>query len=46
MTWELFWRIVLVGVVAAFAIMSVLVTVLGARDIGKLLKGLKEDEEE
>ena len=46
MTWELFWQIVLVGVVAAFAVMSVLVTVLGARDIRKLLTGLKEEDEE
>ena len=46
MTWELFWKIVLIGVVSAFALMSVLVTVLGARDIRKLLKRLKDDEEQ
>lgn len=46
MTWELFWQIVLVAVVSAFAVMSVLVTVLGARDIKRLLKGLKDDDKE
>ena len=45
MTWELLWKIVLIVVLAAFAIMAVLVTVFGARDIRKLLKGLRDDDD-
>ena len=43
MSWELLWKIVLIGVVGLFALMAVLVTVLGARDIRKLLRGLREE---
>lgn len=46
MTWELFWKIVLIGVVSAFAIMAVLVTVLGGRDVRKLLVKLREEKDE
>lgn len=43
MTWMLFWKIMFVLVMAVFAVMSILVTVLGARDIRRLLSGLKDD---
>ena len=46
MTWELLWKIVLIGVLGIFSVMAVLVTVFGARDIRELLRGLKEDERE
>lgn len=44
MSWELLWKVVLVAVVGLFALMAILVTVLGARDIRKLLRGLREEE--
>jgi hypothetical protein len=46
MSWELLWKIVLIGVVGAFSLMAVLVTILGARDIRKLIKKLRDEEEE
>ncbi len=42
MTWMLFWKILFIAVMAVFTVMSVLVTVLGARDIRRLLAGLRE----
>ena len=45
MNWELIWKVVFVSVLAMFAVMSVLVTVLGARDIQRLLKGLREQDD-
>lgn len=46
MTWELVWKIVFCGFLIAFAVMSLFVTVLGARDVKRLLKSLREDEPE
>lgn len=46
MSWELLWKIVLIGVVGAFSLMAVLVTILGARDIRNLIKKLRDEEEE
>ncbi|NNE90147.1 MAG: hypothetical protein HKN23_00725 [Verrucomicrobiales bacterium] len=46
MTWQLFWQIFLFGVLGIFAVMAVLVTILGARDIRKLIRGLKENDED
>lgn len=45
MSWELFWKIVLVTVVSAFAVMSVLVTILGGRDVRRLLQKLRDEKE-
>ncbi|MEQ9410808.1 MAG: hypothetical protein RIK87_24060 [Fuerstiella sp.] len=42
MNWELIWKVVFIAVVSVFAVMSVLVTVLGAKDIRRLLKHLKD----
>ena len=42
--WIVLWKIVLLGTLAAFSIMAVLVTIGGAFDIVKLLKRLREDE--
>jgi hypothetical protein len=43
MTWLLLWKVMFVTVALAFAIMSCLVTVLGARDIKKLLTALGKE---
>lgn len=40
MTWMLLWKVMFVVVMLVFAVMATLVTVLGARDIRKLLKAL------
>lgn len=42
MNWELIWKVVFIGVVVVFAMMSVLVTVLGAKDIKRLLQHLSD----
>ena len=44
MTWELIWKAVFIGFLAAFAGMSVFVTILGARDIKQLLTDLRNQE--
>ena len=46
MTWELIWKLVFVIVLVTFAVMSVVVTVLGARDIKRLLQHLRDEEEQ
>ncbi len=40
MNWMLFWKIVFVAVLSLFAVMTVLTTIYGARDVRKLLKEL------
>lgn len=45
MTWMLFWKIVFVAVLAIFAVMTVLTTIYGARDVRKLLRDLDEEQE-
>lgn len=45
MTWMLFWQILFIAVMVVFTLMSVMVTVLGARDIRRLLAGLRDDAE-
>lgn len=45
MTWELIWKIVFIFVLSAFGVMSVLVTILGARDIKRLLKQLRDQDD-
>jgi hypothetical protein len=42
MTWILFWKSILILAFAIFAVMAVFVTVLGARDIRKLLTALRD----
>ena len=44
MTWILFWKIVFIFVVIAFALMAVLTTILGAKDIRSLFRHLQSDE--
>ena len=44
MPWELVWKIVFIGFLATFAIMSVFVTILGARDIRRLLERLRNQQ--
>ena len=44
MPWELIWKIVFLGFLATFAVMSVFVTILGARDIRRLLERLRSQQ--
>ena len=44
--WILLWKIVLIGGVTLFAILAVVVTIGGARDVAKLLRQLKSNSEE
>lgn len=46
MTWIVLWKVMFVVVMLVFAVMACLVTVLGAKDIRKLLKALGEDEKQ
>ena len=46
MTWILFWKIILILALAAFAVMVVLVTIFGARDIKRLLAALGHLEDD
>jgi len=45
-SWSIFWKIVFFLGVGMFAILSVLVIVGGAIDVGKLIRRLKRDAEE
>ena len=45
MTWMLFWKILFIAVMAVFALMAVLVTILGARDVRRLIAGLRDGDE-
>jgi len=45
-SWSIFWKIVFFIGVGMFAILSLLVIVGGAFDVGKLLRRLKRDAEE
>ena len=45
MTWEFIWQIVFIASLILFAVMSVLVTVLGARDIRRLLQRLRRQSD-
>ena len=48
MNWRFLWEVCLVGALSLFAIMSIVVTIGGAKDIRRLLRRLektnKEDE--
>jgi hypothetical protein len=46
MSWELIWKTIFIFILCAFAVMAVVTTVLGARDVKDLLRDLKEDEEQ
>ena len=46
MSWMLFWKIVFLAVLSLFAVMSVLTSILGARDIRKLFRKLNDENEE
>ena len=41
-SWEVLWKVLFLVLVTIFAVMSVFVTVLGAKDIKRLLKHLNE----
>lgn len=45
MNWQLLWQIVFISVLILFAVMAVLTTIYGARDVKKLLKELDEEAE-
>ncbi len=45
-SWSIFWKLVFFIGVGMFAILSILVIVGGALDVGKLLRRLKRDAEE
>ena len=42
MTWMLFWKILFIAVMAVFTLMAVLVSILGARDVRRLIAGLRD----
>lgn len=45
MTWMVFWKVCFFLVLGVFAFMSVLVSILGARDVRRFLRRLKEEPE-
>ena len=45
-SWSIFWKIVFFIGIGMFAILSLLVIVGGAFDVGKLIRRLKSDAEE
>lgn len=45
MNWEMIWQAVFLILLAAFAMMSVLVTICGAQDIRRLLTHLRAAED-
>ncbi len=45
-SWSIVWKIIFIIGVGMFAILTVLVTIGGARDVGKLIRRLKSDAEE
>ena len=45
-SWSIFWKIVFFIGIGMFAILSILVIVGGAMDVGKLIRRLKRDAEE
>ncbi|MEM7011966.1 MAG: hypothetical protein AAF585_10830, partial [Verrucomicrobiota bacterium] len=44
MNWEIIWKLVFIMVVSLFALMTVLTTIFGARDVRTLFRRLKEDD--
>ena len=45
-SWSIVWKIVFIIGVGMFAILSILVIIGGAVDVGKLIRRLKSDAEE
>jgi hypothetical protein len=45
-SWSIFWKIVFIIGVGMFAILSILVIIGGARDIGLLIQRLKKEGED
>ena len=43
MSWMLFWKICFVLVLGAFAVLAVLVSWLGARDVRELFRRLRDE---
>lgn len=43
MSWMLFWKIVFIAVLTLFAVMAVLTTINGAKDVKKLLRALDDE---
>ena len=46
MSWILFWKIIFISVLSAFAVMTVLTIFLGAKDVRELLRGLRSSDED
>jgi hypothetical protein len=46
MNWEWIWKIVFVLVTGLFAVMAILVKILGALDVRRLLQSLQDDEDD
>ena len=44
--WQTIWAITLFGLLAAFVVLAVAVTVLGARDVIQMLQGLNDQLEQ
>lgn len=44
--WQTIWAITLFGLLAAFIVLAVVVTVLGARDVFQMLQGLNDQLEQ
>ncbi|MDC0935779.1 hypothetical protein OAS39_05800 [Pirellulales bacterium] len=44
--WIFLWKLVLIGGVALFAALAVVVTIGGARDVRKLLRKLREQQDD
>lgn len=45
MSWEFFWKVIFGFVLVAFAMMALLTTILGARDIRNLLQDLNKGDD-
>ena len=43
-SWMLLWKIVLIGGIGLFAVLAVVVSIGGARDIAKLLRTLRGEQ--
>jgi len=44
--WALVWKVVLIGTLAVFAVMTVFVTIGGAADVRRLFRSLRKGEDE
>lgn len=46
MNWELTWKIIFIFILCAFAVLAVVTTILGAKDVKNLLEDLNKDSAE